>query len=226
MKRLAQLLSGWMAAFPALAFALAVSTAAHAQNIGPINAITVSSCGSVTYTAGLSWPIVQDTTGHLCTNASGGGGGGAITAPLGSQTLAASVAVTACAGCILDLQTGSPILNAIEDPVPACVIGTSCNWMGNPAPFANETTAAYVTVTGSATLVAAARTGAYGTGRGRLILVSNGVAVINCGGSGVTTTSGTRLPAVDGASATLDYQGAEYCISTGSNVSVSVTELY
>lgn len=138
----------------------------------------------------------------------------------------AATPVSAAAGAFGDLNPGGNAYGAITGPVPACVITSSCNWMGNPVPFSNMTTAAYVSVTGTATLVSAARTGALGTGRGLIVVETTGTAVINCGGSGVTTTSGTRLPAVDGASFTFPDQVAVYCISTGATTSVSVTELY
>ena len=64
----------------------------------PINALSVANCGTVANTpvAGNPYPVTMDLTGKLCTSSTGGGGGGnvTITAPLGVQTAAASVATT------------------------------------------------------------------------------------------------------------------------------------
>lgn len=83
--------------------------------------LVVSSCGSLTLTATSTYPPSQDTTGKLCTSASGGGGSSnaTIVAPLGSQTTAASVATTingtvSVAGATADgvAATANPVLIA------------------------------------------------------------------------------------------------------------------
>lgn len=59
------------------------------------SATVVTACGTppVTYSAGANRALTQDTTGKLCdSGGGGGGGGGAITAPLGPQAPATSVA--------------------------------------------------------------------------------------------------------------------------------------
>lgn len=65
---------------------------------------TVSACGTPNNTpvVGYSYSVTMDTTGKLCTSASGGGGGGAITAASGSYAAGAL-----SAGSIVDLGTGS-----------------------------------------------------------------------------------------------------------------------
>lgn len=56
----------------------------------------VSSCNTVTYSAGIPQIPTQDIHGNACTNSTGGGGSSnaTIVGPLGSQTAAASVATT------------------------------------------------------------------------------------------------------------------------------------
>lgn len=117
---------------------MALCVGAHAQTTG---ATAVSSCGTASYSAGKIYPTQQTTTGNLCTSGSGGGGGNVtITAPLGTQSLAASVAVTTgngndvaegsttdnpSTGCPNSTSAGTivacqkAILAAVQGPVPA-----------------------------------------------------------------------------------------------------------
>lgn len=94
--------------------AFAIGGIAHADS-GAISAVTVSSCGSASYTAGLPFAVVQDTTGKLCTSGSGGGGGstsGGANSALFSPTSAtsnASLSVTTTTSNVA-LPTGSFIV--------------------------------------------------------------------------------------------------------------------
>jgi hypothetical protein len=81
---------------------LAVCGSASAQLGGASTAQVVSACGTPigTYAAGNIKPLTQTAGGLLCSSGGGGGGGNVtIVAPLGSQTAAASVAVTCNSGC-------------------------------------------------------------------------------------------------------------------------------
>jgi len=97
---------------------LSLLSAVPAAADPPGFANTVSACGTPNNTpvVGNNYPVTQDTTGKLCTSGSGGGGGSnvVITGPLGTQTLAASVAVTDPS-----LQSGGAALAAIEAPLAA-----------------------------------------------------------------------------------------------------------
>jgi hypothetical protein len=94
------------------------------------------------------------------------------------------------------------------------------------AGYTHQTDVSNVSVGTTATLVAAARTGSFGTGRGLLILVNPGTTQMACSSdSSVTTTKGIFLAPVQGASITIPYNGAEYCVGA-SATTLSVTEIY
>lgn len=81
---------------------------------------------------------------------------------------------------------------------------------------------AQVTVAATATLVAAAR-----NNRSLVIVTNIGTTATYCAGtSAVTTSNGTLLPGVAGASITLSYQGALYCIVGASTQAVTVAETF
>lgn len=84
----------WIAFLSFVALVLwAASCAAQAQS-----ATVVASCGAASYTVGQQYPLQMLANGTLCTNATLSGsvtvGNATITAPLGVQTQAASVATT------------------------------------------------------------------------------------------------------------------------------------
>lgn len=64
-----------------------------------VSATTVSACGTPNNTpvVGNPYPVTQDTTGKLCTSASGGGGGGAVTIADGADVTQGTTTDTACA---------------------------------------------------------------------------------------------------------------------------------
>lgn len=76
------------------AFLLGASIA-QAQTL---SAVVVSSCGTppITYTAGQSYPLTMDTTGHLCNTASGGSGGAVTVSGYtpATPTVGASASIT------------------------------------------------------------------------------------------------------------------------------------
>ncbi len=63
----------------ALFFAVFACCTAQAQSTTRTQAQAVATCGGQSLTAGVFFPVTQDLTGALCTNASGGGGGGSVT---------------------------------------------------------------------------------------------------------------------------------------------------
>ncbi len=80
-----------------------------------------------------------------------------------------------------------------------------------------------VSITTAATLIAAARTGAPGTGRSTVTIVNNSANAVTIGGSGVTTTTGVTIPA--SGTLTLQTTAAIYGVA-GSASTVSYYELY
>jgi hypothetical protein len=126
-------------AFIACVTFIASGSGVYAQWMVPV----VSSCAGQTYTAGQNRVLTQDTTGDLCTNATGGGGGGGnttITAPLGglgipdgsgvSVSLTGTVPTgftTPCAGalgdvgfqaCLIQIAQNAPNVNVSSTPTP------------------------------------------------------------------------------------------------------------
>lgn len=87
-----------------LLFALAFAAPAAAQGI-PGSAIVVNNCGTppATYTAGQNQPVLQDTTGKGCVNASVPA---IAVAPLTSTNLTSTVSVTNTFQSIQVLTTG------------------------------------------------------------------------------------------------------------------------
>jgi hypothetical protein len=72
--------------------------------------------------------------------------------------------------------------------------------------------------------IAAARTGAAGTGRIAVTLVNFGSATVFFGNSGVTTATGMPLPA--GAAATLNTTAAIYGIAASGTQTIGITETF
>lgn len=92
---------------------------------------------------------------------------------------------------------------------------------GAQSPPKNIATA-QVSVGATATLVAAFR----GT-RANVTIQNHGATAMYCSaGTGVLTTTGFRLPGVDGASITIPTSSAVYCITAAGSQTVSVLESY
>lgn len=126
MKRLATLLL--CSAFIPLPLIMPVYAQGSASTV-------VTSCGAqaIPTSQGTSGTFI-DATGDLCTNATGGGGGGAITAPLGTQTLGNSVAVTT--------GNGNDVVEGSQADAAACPSGTSKTVAGCLAQLHADATAA------------------------------------------------------------------------------------
>jgi hypothetical protein len=108
-----------VAFFLVIALTFGGSDDAYAQPI--VAAQTVTACGTPNNTpvVGNSYPVTQDTTGKLCTAASGGGGGavtmasGAVAS--GAYSSGALASGSVAAGAIVDLGTGgSPAANTVN----------------------------------------------------------------------------------------------------------------
>jgi hypothetical protein len=81
--------------------------------------------------------------------------------------------------------------------------------------------------TTAAALIVAARTGAQGTGRVSVTIVSGSTTAIALGGSGVTFTTGVVLPGTVGASITIPTTAAIYgSLSAAGSALVSYYETY
>jgi len=79
-----------------------------------------------------------------------------------------------------------------------------------------------VSVTNTATQAAQAR-----AGRNALTIQNHGATAMYCGPTNaVTTTTGFRLPGVDGASITLPTTAAVWCITAAGSQTVSVIEAF
>lgn len=87
-------------------------------------------------------------------------------------------------------------------------------------------TPAQVSVGATATVIAAARTGAAGTGRVSITITNTTTTAIYLGGSGVTTSTGTMLPGVVGASVTINTTAAVYGIVATGTATVTEFETY
>lgn len=86
--------------------------------------------------------------------------------------------------------------------------------------------ATQVSVTSSATSIVAQRTGVSGTGRVSVTITNTTTTALYLGGSGVTTSTGTLLPGIVGASVTINTTAAVYGISSGSSATVTAFETY
>jgi hypothetical protein len=78
----------------------------------------------------------------------------------------------------------------------------------------------------SATSIVAARTGSPGTGRIAAIIINMSTTPVYIGASGVTTSTGSYLAGVIGATIVIPTQAAIYGIVSSGTGSVSVMEIY
>ena len=109
---------------------------------------------------------------------------------------------------------------------PAIVASSTSVSLANVPPGAATVSTNQLTIGASATLIAPARSGVAGTGRTSITITNPGTTSIYIGGSGVTTSTGTLLPGISGASMTLGTQAAIYGIVATSTATVSEFELY
>lgn len=89
------------------------------------------------------------------------------------------------------------------------------------APGASTITPAQVSVASTATQIVASR-----TGRAYEIVTNTGTTDIYLGGSGVTTSTGTLLVGIKGASVAIPFQGALYGIVASGTANVTSAEVY
>lgn len=189
------------------------------------------------------WAMSQNVSGANVFAApaasGGGGGGGPVTAPLGQTAPANAVSVTEnstpITGQVLSGTGGvgiqgwlSQLHIDISGPIPAGtnVIGGTLLPVGAAAFTPGQVGGSGVLTT--ATLIAAARTGAPGTGRVSITIINNtGSDQICLGGATVTAATGLCLPAIAGASMTLNTTAAIYGIApTTAQAKVSFAETY
>lgn len=180
----------------ALLIALALMAPAQRASAQTAQAIVVATCGtpSLTYLPGFPYPVTMNPAGQVCTASSGGGGGSTtITGPLGTQTLAASVATTVLA--FRPAAYGTPITattSGVSGTLPAgaevvatnigttnvayCALGASATASSQPITpnggwfafaIAGDTQLTCITATGTTTVNLAGGTGLpTGTGGG------------------------------------------------------------
>jgi hypothetical protein len=111
-----------------------------------------------------------------------------------------------------------------SNPIPVTVTSGG-GATSQPVGSANLSTG-QVSVGATATQIVAARTGTSGTGRISVTVVNAGTTPIYLGGSGVTTTTGTLLPGIVGASVTINTQAAVYGTTASGSQTVSEFETF
>lgn len=147
---------------------------------------------------------------------------GAVTSAAPSYTTAQSspLSLDTSGNLRVNLQTaipaGSSIIGktGIDQTTPGSTNGVtdvgSSNWGVSRASVAN-----------TATQLIASR-----AGRQAIVVVNLGTTPVYLGGSGVTTSNGTLLPGVAGATRSIPFSGAIYGVVTSGSQSVSVEEFY
>lgn len=142
--------------------------------------------------------------------------------PTGAATAANQTTVQGTAGspttAVLTVQgvSGGTVIPVSQSPNSA-----SAQSVGTAAFAATQ-----VSVANTATLLAAARTGAPGTGRVDITIENFGTTDVFLGGSGVTTSTGMKLVGSPGAAITIPTTAAVYGIVATSTQTVSVLETY
>lgn len=105
--------------------------------------------------------------------------------------------------------------------------GGSSVTVQNLAVGAAHLSTSQVSVANTATQIVAARIGTSGTGRVAVTVVNTGAVAVYLGAtSGVTTSTGTLLPAVAGASVTINTTSAVYGIVATGTETVTEFETY
>ena len=149
--------------------------------------------------------------------------------------LAASIAVTGTfwqatqpvSAVSLPLPTGAATsANQSTEITSLASIVTNTAVLGSKAVGAANIATGQISVGSTATLIAAARTGAPGTGRVDITIVNWSTVDVFLGGSGVTTSNGMKLPGVLGASITITVTSAIYGIVATGTESISYIETY
>lgn len=121
-------------------------------------------------------------------------------------------------------QSAVPVALAALPALPAGANSIGSVGVNNKPVGAGSLVTAQVSVGITATLLAAARTGAPGVGRIAITFVNSGTATVFYGPAGVTVANGMPLPA--GSSATLEMTAALYAIgASGTNV-IAVQETF
>lgn len=130
--------------------------------------------------------------------------------------VAANMDITSVGGVAIGAMS-----NYGTSPGAVKVFGVNAALGNNPVGTASFSPA-QVSVGTGATLIAAARTGAVGTGRVSITVTNTSTTPVYLGGSGVTTSTGQLLPGILGASVTINTTAAVYgIVGTGTE---TVTE--
>lgn len=136
--------------------------------------------------------------------------------PANAAGLPANTTIVGCAYFATPPTIGDAQYATIRcDSTGALVVSGSMT-TGSSASMATS----QVTVTGSATLIMAAR-----AGRNSATIINNSTTPVYIGNVGVTTGNGVKIAGQDGASLTLPFSGAIYGISGGS-AAISAVETY
>lgn len=167
--------------------------------------------------------------------AQGGSGGGGIAGNVSNASSAVSPTSTNIGSASYNYiwngsawdQAGGLIPGTAGTPSTQVITGQDIVGMIKLSPVGTSAFAAtQVSVGTSATLLAAARTGAQGTGRKTVCVTQVGTTVVYLGGSGVTTSTGDYLAGAAGTGKCWDTQAALYGIVGSGTQTVSVTETY
>ena len=111
---------------------------------------------------------------------------------------------------------------SIDQSTPGSTNAVAPNTPVGTAAFA----ATQVSVAATATSILAARTGAPGTGRASATITNTTTTAIFIGGSGVTTSTGTLLPGIVGASITINTTAAIFGIVATGTATVTALESF
>ncbi len=177
-----------------------------------------------TLTTGQMVAAQASINGSLFVDVQTGGLGGipAFAPPASCGSSPSPITLTFLIECELTVNAAADVLGsstAASTTNNALVVSVSPN---SPAPIGNKpvgaatTTINQIAVQSSATLIAAARTGAIGTGRVSITVTNTATTAVYIGTtSGVTSSNGMFLAPIAGASLTLDTTSAIYGIASG-----------
>ena len=130
-------------------------------------------------------------------------------------------------GQTIALSAGSAAIGTVTlSALPALVAGSASigSVVTSPSVGSGSINSNQVSVGTTATLVAAARTGAQGTGRIAITIINSGTAPVFVGASGVTT--GTGVAVAVGASITINTTAAIYSVCASGTQTVSFLETF
>lgn len=190
---------------------LLLGMAPHVAGAATSSAVVVATCGTppVTYTAGQTFPLTQDTTGTLCAQSGGGGGSGTVTS-------VSVVTANGVSGTVANPTTTPAITLVLGAITPTSVNGNTITTGTGTLTLGSATLSLPVSVANGGTALASGTSGgilgytATGTLASSAALTANGIVL--GGGAGATPTSlaslGTTTTVLHGNAAGAPSYGA------------------